>query len=162
MSFVNQGLKGLPQNHNIELLEKFQDWAPSLRKFIEFCDGNAIYTRPLYHMPFDHKWKHVPGVTILGDAAHVMSPFGGAGANLAMLDALELGIVLANAINSESSVEEREAAVAAWEEERMEAANAIAVIADENIRACVSPDAPGSVMKAMAKFMMHSELRRKA
>ena len=144
------------------LLEMFQEWAPVFRKLIEYCDDEGMYHRPLYRLPMDHKWTHVPGATILGDAAHLMSPFAGAGVNLAMLDALELGIVLANAINSGSSVEEREAAVAAWEEERMEAANGIAVIADENIRACVSPDAPGSVMKAMAKFMMHSELRRKA
>ena len=145
------------------LLEKFQDWAPSLRKFIEYCDDNAIYTRPLYHMPFDHKWKHVPGVTILGDAAHVMSPFGGAGANLAMLDALELGLVLADAINSGRGVEEREAAIAAWEEKRMNAANHILGIVEPTVPATVQPDArPEVVYQGMLEYMGNAELRRTA
>ncbi|TBU34198.1 hypothetical protein BD311DRAFT_861415 [Dichomitus squalens] len=61
--------------------------------------------------PAEARKVHVSGVTILGDAAQFMSPFGGAGDNLAMLDALELGIVLTDAltdaINSRTSVKGR-------------------------------------------------------
>ncbi|TBU61779.1 FAD/NAD(P)-binding domain-containing protein [Dichomitus squalens] len=156
-------LPGDPAEARKVLLEIVKDWTPSFRKLIEHCDDNAIYQRPLYRLPLDHKWEHVPGVTILGDAAHLASPSGGGeGANLTMLDALELGIVLANAINGGRSVEEREEAIAVWEEERMTVANRIAVISDENLQACVSPDAPASVPKAMAKFVAEQKERQKA
>ncbi|TBU34199.1 oxidoreductase [Dichomitus squalens] len=143
-------------------LEEFKDWAPSLRKLIEYCDDKAIYPRPLYRLPTDHKWKHVPGVTILGDAAHLMSPYTGSGVNLAMLDALELGIALANAINGGGSLEEWEAVIAAWEEERMEEANRIAIINDENVRATLNRDDIGAILGSFAKYMGKPELRRKA
>jgi 2-polyprenyl-6-methoxyphenol hydroxylase-like FAD-dependent oxidoreductase len=46
--------------------------------------------RPIYCMPFDQTWETLPNLTMIGDAAHVMPPFAGEGANMAMLDALEL------------------------------------------------------------------------
>lgn len=79
------------------LLERYQGWAPWLLKFIKYCDSNAIYQRTLYVLPIGHHWEHRPNVTLLGDAAHVMSPFAGEGANLAMLDGLELALALADA-----------------------------------------------------------------
>ncbi|MEG0927275.1 FAD-dependent oxidoreductase [Chryseobacterium sp.] len=60
--------------------------------------------RPIYYMPLDKAWKTKSNVTLLGDAAHVMPPFAGEGANMAMLDALELSEHLTN--NSYSTLEE--------------------------------------------------------
>ncbi|TBU43818.1 FAD/NAD(P)-binding domain-containing protein [Dichomitus squalens] len=144
------------------LLEIFKNRAPSLRKLIEYCNDGAIYQRSLYRLPLDHKWEHVPGVMILGDAAHLMSPAAGAGVNLAMLDALELGIVLADTINGARTVEEREAAVATWEKERIEAANHFAVIANTNVQAWTSTEDPASILQSMFKRMGDSAVRRKA
>ncbi|KAI0737343.1 FAD/NAD(P)-binding domain-containing protein [Daedaleopsis nitida] len=144
------------------LLEIYKDWAPWMRKIIENCDEAAIYQRTLYLLPVGHRWDHVNGVTIIGDAAHLMSPAAGAGANLAMLDGLELGLVLSEAILARKSVEEREAAVAAWEEKMFSSAGKMAGISAANLDAFIAPDAPHSSIEKVKSFMLNAGARRDA
>ena len=96
--------------------------------------------RPIYCMPLDQTWKTLPNLTILGDAAHVMPPFAGEGANMAMLDALELSECLTSgkyntlqeAISFYETSMRKRAAIAANESlengERMHAANALSTM----------------------------------
>lgn len=67
----------------------FSDWDPRLRDIIRNVDQNMT-PRAQYRMPLGLRYDHRQGLTLIGDSLHVMSWFAGEGANLAMLDALDL------------------------------------------------------------------------
>ncbi|MEU1328353.1 NAD(P)/FAD-dependent oxidoreductase [Streptomyces sp. NPDC005865] len=90
------------------LAREFDGWAPELVSLITDADG-APTLRRLYALPTGHRWERVPGVTLIGDAAHLSIP-NGEGANVAMHDGAELGAALA------ARPDDVEAALAAYEE----------------------------------------------
>jgi 2-polyprenyl-6-methoxyphenol hydroxylase-like FAD-dependent oxidoreductase len=77
------------------LLDIFDGWDPRLTALIEAADGPPV-PRRIEAMPVGTRWTHRPGITLIGDAAHLMPPVG-EGANQAMLDAAELAAELAAA-----------------------------------------------------------------
>lgn len=84
---------GLDYSDKTQLLEWFKsdwpEWSPVWNALLVNA-ATPFIPRPIYCMPLDQTWKALSNVTMLGDAAHVMPPFAGEGANMAMLDALEL------------------------------------------------------------------------
>jgi 2-polyprenyl-6-methoxyphenol hydroxylase-like FAD-dependent oxidoreductase len=84
------------------LRDEYAHWSPRMRQLITENDGRYI-DRPLFALPVPHTWEHNPTVTLLGDAAHLMPPLG-VGVNLAMLDAGELALALANATTVDNAI----------------------------------------------------------
>ncbi|SEC25385.1 2-polyprenyl-6-methoxyphenol hydroxylase [Amycolatopsis tolypomycina] len=116
---------------------EFDGWAPELTALITESDTPPVLRR-LCTLPAGHRWTRVPGVTLLGDAAHLMPP-NGEGANLAMLDGAELGQALA------AHPGDVEAALAEYEQAMF--ARAAAEAAGEDVYAIMfGDDAPHSMV----------------
>ncbi|HEY3686904.1 MAG TPA: NAD(P)/FAD-dependent oxidoreductase [Streptosporangiaceae bacterium] len=112
------------------LLAMFDGWAAPILDLLRH--GTAFVHRPLYTLPVSHTWAHVSGVTLLGDAAHLMPPLG-VGANLAMLEGAEL----AESVAGHGDLDE---AVRAFEERMWPRAGKWAEITTAGLERLVSPD----------------------
>jgi 2-polyprenyl-6-methoxyphenol hydroxylase-like FAD-dependent oxidoreductase len=126
------------------LLGYFTGWDPTLLQLITDSDSGYI-NRPLFALPVPHTWTHTPGLTLLGDAAHLMSPFSGMGANLAMLDGAEL----AQAIATHATLD---AAATTYEKVMLARSAEAAAGAAEGIASAFCPD---STQRAVAHMTQH-------
>jgi 2-polyprenyl-6-methoxyphenol hydroxylase-like FAD-dependent oxidoreductase len=86
-----------------EQLKALLGFAPSMLAFIDAAN-DTITRRPIVGLPVGHAWDHRRGLTLVGDAAHVMSPFSGEGVNMALLDGLELALALTSTTDLDEAV----------------------------------------------------------
>ncbi|MDJ0514830.1 MAG: FAD-dependent monooxygenase [Trichodesmium sp. MO_231.B1] len=77
------------------VLKEFADWIEPVRKLMETTDAERILERPICDKAPLKQWSY-GRVTLLGDAAHPMSPLEGQGANTTFEDAYEIAECLCN------------------------------------------------------------------
>ncbi|MCD7438582.1 FAD-dependent monooxygenase [Streptomyces lincolnensis] len=120
------------------IADQFDGWSPLLTAFITESDAEP-WLRPIHALPVGLTWDREPGVTLVGDAAHLMSPFAGEGANLAMYDAADLAGKLAEQPDIE-------VALSTYEEQLFPRSNDAAGRSARNLEIFFGPEAPQSVV----------------
>ncbi|GAA3568422.1 NAD(P)/FAD-dependent oxidoreductase [Kribbella ginsengisoli] len=131
----------------LTLLENFEGWSDDLRALVTEADTELV-GRPIHALPIGHRWDRVPGVTLLGDAAHVMSPFAGEGANLAMLDGAELAEAIARNADQET-------ALAEYEADLFPRSESAAQGSADNLAISFAPDSPQGILDFFSQVRPH-------
>ncbi|MCK7624834.1 FAD-dependent monooxygenase [Streptomyces sp. RS10V-4] len=133
------------------LLARFTGWDERLRALLR--DGDQPFAdRPLFALPVPHTWPHTPGLTLLGDAAHLMTPFSGPGADLALYDGWELARHLAEAHTWQTDPDE---AVRAYEAALFPRSAAAAGTAARDLAAAFAQDAPRPARRRLRRPHPH-------
>ena len=125
-----------PEQVRAVMLQEFAGWAPSLTRMVEV--GDLIAVRALHALPIGHRWDSRRGLTLLGDAAHLMSPFAGEGVNLALADAADLAEALLSG--------EGWPAITRYEAQMVERARPAAEEAHMGGKIALSPDGAAPVL----------------
>ena len=125
--------------------EEFDGWAPALTALITDGETDPV-PRTVNALPVGHRWDRVSGVTLLGDAAHLMSPFAGEGANLAMYDGAELGQAIA------ANPGDIEAALIAYEKDLFPRSASAAAESERNLKLFFDDNAPQSIVDLFANY----------
>ncbi|WAE39897.1 FAD-dependent monooxygenase [Staphylococcus pasteuri] len=116
-----------------QLLKDFADWSPELKKYIEYASDDMLLRR-IYKLPIGFTWESNGNITLMGDAAHLMSPFAGEGVNMAFYDAY----LLASAIKTSQDLK---SAIAQYEEEMYAVSKVSAQGSQDNLEVMFSDTA---------------------
>jgi 2-polyprenyl-6-methoxyphenol hydroxylase-like FAD-dependent oxidoreductase len=142
------------------LSERYTDWDVRIQDLIHRCEDRII-PRPIYALPVPHIWESKAGLALIGDAAHLMSPFAGAGANMGMWDGKELGLLISEAVKTGTPISE---AVAEFEQKMYKMTRPMTELSATNLMALNSENAAAELaiawneqMAQMAKYKASRE-----
>lgn len=126
-------------------LRKTEGWHDKIRAALYSSQG-ACQPRTLFELPIGVRWEHRRGVTMVGDAAHLMTPFAGEGVNVGLEDAMALaeGILAAVGATKDGSqvTEAVDAAVAECEKVMFPRVQRYMQLTDNMKRATLFTDEP--------------------
>ena len=125
------------------LVAQFKGWSPTLTDLLQHSDDDFL-ARPITALPIGVRWQSRADVTLIGDAAHLMSPFAGEGANLAMQDGAELALAL---IEKPAA-----AAIAAYEVAMFERGEEAARMSASGLDTCISANGAEQMTAMMKSF----------
>ncbi|KAK5938013.1 hypothetical protein PMZ80_009602 [Knufia obscura] len=132
------------------LLEKYKDWIADFKQWI--VAAKDLWCAPLFELPVGHRFEHKMGLSLCGDAFHLMSPFAGEGVNAGMKDSLDLAATIEKAVTEQT---ELDSAVKAYEESVFERSVKFMTETLVNKTTMYAQDAPypffGVIVGAIAK-----------
>jgi len=117
-----------------ELRRVFEGWCQPVRYMIDHLEEGRLFKWAINARSALSTWNHGGCITLLGDAAHAMTPFLGQGASCAIEDA----VVLSRALEASQSVVE---GIARYEKARIEHATFIQAESNANAERLQSKDA---------------------
>ena len=140
------------------LREDYAGWAPELVNFTQVADDYEIIPRKLYMLPVGHRWEAKKGVTLIGDAAHLMTPFAGQGVNLAMEDAMKLAEAIKKSVGEDKGALAK--GVRVFEEEMFPRVEKMAELTRMNLMDCIfTTDRFNKVVERFATRMQGMEVK---
>ena len=121
-----QGGKAGPGGHKQDVVERFGNWAEPIPALIAGTEEAAILRSDIYDRPPTRRWSQ-GRLTLVGDAAHPMTPNMGQGACQALEDAVALG----DSLKSASDLSE---AFELYERRRLRRANRVVAMSRQASR----------------------------
>ncbi|KAF2431469.1 FAD/NAD(P)-binding domain-containing protein [Tothia fuscella] len=128
--------------------ERYKEWDPEMTELLRQAQVDTLRLWTLYELPVGSKWEHKKGLTMIGDAASLATPFSGEGVNKAMVDALELAEMIEKSMDQSQGMTLDEAVIC-FEKQMFPRSEKLQRLTMANKLAVFREDAPVGTITAM-------------